>query len=100
MNGREIYADNLRVRELVAHLDGPKTSSGGDVQDLPWRITSGPWGQIIPTIQHDLDDVVLVVQPVVFQLVVWENVRWTIVRGGVAERGHEQKEAIHPARNA
>ena len=55
----QVDANDVAVRELIAHLYGPAASASGNVEHPMGRVLLRERCQIISLVKHDLDDVVL-----------------------------------------
>jgi len=64
LDWREVGADDMGRGILVAHLDGPETGAGADVENLGGRVFRSEGGEVELTVHHFFDELVLFVQAV------------------------------------
>lgn len=59
---------------LVAHLDGPETGPGTNIEDLGGRVFRSEGGEVELAVHHLFDELILVVQAVELGGVIGEDV--------------------------
>lgn len=86
LDWRQVRGNDARVGELVGHLDGPVANARGDVEDKVRIVLRGN-GRKVQLAPHELlHDGALQRQPLLFLLVVWENVGFTsLISEGTAQ---------------
>lgn len=66
LDWRQVCALYLGIGELVAHLDGPRTRSGGDIEDVMRRVLLRKRREVVPAVENHLYDFELLFQALIF----------------------------------
>lgn len=74
LDGREVGADDVGRGILVAHLDGPETGPGTNIEDLGGRGFWSEGGEVELAVHHLFDELILIIQAVELGGVVGEDV--------------------------